>query len=258
MPVFPEISGGREWLIFVGIVPFLMLNLFLYFSHTSGEHISTVIFYTYPLFISLVLAGTVGESVTRALGLEVPSVKHLLISMILGIILGFVLYHIIQPAFSIIFSFLGHLTKLIISPHIIWLTSYFGMLSIRSVLFPVIFLTLVGVGEELLCVISMKCTANALSLYGFDEARSILGGVIISRGLWSLSHWYAWGAIGLATLPNYLFALYSGVVIFSWVGFIFRFRELWGDEIYREYVCYGPIAAHFVYDYLVIKGLMLL
>jgi len=253
--IFPEIKGTRTWLFLVGILPFLIMNLFLYFSYQAEEEVSTIIFYTYPLIVALLLAGTIGETIASAFSFEAPSLKHIIYSIILGGVFGFILYQFLQPAFAIIFATLGVETKLMVSPHIVWLASYFQRLAIKVTPFMIIFLALVGIGEELLCLISMKALANAFYESGFGEANSLLGGIIISRGLWALSHWYSWGSLGLATLPNYVFAMYAGIAIFTWLGFIFRFRELWGPDTYKRYLSYGPIVAHFIYDFLAVSGL---
>jgi len=249
--IFPEIRGTKNWLLLVGMAPFLIMNLFLYFSYKAGEEVSTVIFYTYPLIVALLLAGTIGENISKAFGLDVPSVKYILYSIIIGGLFGYLLYNFLQPAMAIILSMIGMQTKLIISPHIVWLASYFQKLSINVSAFTVVFLILVGIGEELLCLISMKSLANSFYEYGFGETNSLILAILISRSLWAFSHWYAWGALGLSTIANYIFAIYSGVVVFTWVGFIFRFKELWGEDTYKQYVSYGPIIAHFIYDFFV-------
>ena len=243
-----------------GLIPFVIQNLLLFFavSYQSELGPSAVYFYLFPLLFVMVLIiylylENKSESkvdLLNLVGLKITSGKMLILSIIIGLSIGSILFLIMSHTQSIVNTVVMPFSESISAK--ISMNQALANMNQR-IIFYIVFFLLVGFGEELLCYFGLQVFSNFFYSRGMNKWYSIISGSLVSRSLWALEHWASWGSVGLFNVSNYVMAVTVGIMIFTVSGLLVFYRS--SKRPVPEYLLITPWMAHFMYDLLVTLNL---
>lgn len=206
----------------------------------------------FPILISIVFMPKDSfETVKQVLGFAIPATKGKLMaasSIVTGLAAGYFLYFFITRATGIIPLYIFPVSTLV-----------YSQLSLIAI---AMLYAMVAIGEEVMCILWAKNSANWLGdRFGAGLGMALVGGHIIGRMFWASLHYFSYQAYltGLNSIPLFMWAWSMGMVF---VGLAFGFGRardvLMGEGSRFTYMIYPAIMAHWMFDVSITIQLMTL
>ena len=231
------------------VTSLIFVYLFFYLTYVAyrSSNLNYFEFYVISLLPVLLIVSVRGRNLFDEWGFNLNHaplyilIGRLLIISFIGFLLGYGIFKLSHMTFSL-FGF--HLFPFDIAWLQLTVPSSPAFLTILDCL-------VIAGFEEIIRISGTLGFANYFFKKGFKTENAVVAGVVLSSALFILCHWYSWGGVNT-------FQLILGsvvVIVMTSIGWVLRVKDIWGPLSFMQFTIWGPIVAHFIYDFLEFQSL---